>query len=155
MRWWTVREWEGQWEKEKLDSLASLYHTTGLSNRGGYRPLSLVSQFSSQSLWVYSRLRESRPHTRHALTVIRVHTYARSRTSARISIGDLCFRYASQLERRGGWWGTKTDGGRQTSLLYLLSPILRTKGERGRCGEWGEPAEPVWRTSTGFIKPRL
>lgn len=91
------RENEKNREKEKLDSLASLYHD-GTIKQGRIRvpfPSPLVPQFSSQSLWVYSRLRGiSYIHTQHWRTparalirsVIRIHTYTHEHERMQVSV---------------------------------------------------------------------
>lgn len=160
VRWWTVRVWEEQREREvrfpsKFISRRD-YQTGADTSPSLSRTTILVSvTVSVLSVKGISYATLAHTHTFWSVIPIHTHTHICTITNERKSAGDLYFRYASRLERRGGWWGTKTDGGRQTSLLYLLSPILHTREERGRCGKRREPAEPVWRTSTGFIKPRL
>lgn len=66
-------------------------------------PCTFPLYHNSQSLWVYSRLKGSRTtqHTSaHALTRSVIRIRAQARTNARVSAGDLYFRYASRLEKR-------------------------------------------------------
>lgn len=76
----------------------------------------------------------------HTHTHTHTHVYVRSRTGATVSAGDLYFRYASRLEGKGR---KMRDKDRPLCCSTFSRQFSARRGERGRCGERREPAEPV------------
>lgn len=143
VRQWTAREWEEQREREVRFPGESI--TMGLSNRGGYESRSplLVPQFSSQSLWVYSRLRGSRTYIHntsahpHAHWLDRSYVYTRTRTSTN-ECKSQCRRSLLQIcitVRGKGKMMKDKDRQRSTDLSALPS-LANSPHERGERTMW-------------------